>query len=214
MPLECTSLDDAYISSPLNNSNKDFFSDYGLSTSSDKYNDIESSKSLDNDIKQQKKISETIMDDYADTSKIMDTYRKTFNNKNSLKKQVSNNYNTGNLYDPRGYTQYPINSNTQQVYKYHKPLSSEYNNHKVYIKQNNDSGYFSKLFSKKKDILKIIQLSLIITLGICLYYFMDYYINLYINTNDFNSDRQFIIKLLFPVFIIFLIWNLKIYNIK
>lgn len=83
-------------------------------------------------------------------------------------------------------------------------------NQKPEIIYKQEESYISKLISKKKDLLKIIQLSLIITLGLSIYYFVSYYVDLYINTNDFSADRQFIIRILFPISLIIIIWNMRL----
>lgn len=83
-------------------------------------------------------------------------------------------------------------------------------NQKPVIIYKQEESYISKLISKKRDLLKIIQLSLIITLGLSIYYFINYYIDLYINTNDLSPDRQFTIRLLFPISIIIIIWNMRL----
>jgi hypothetical protein len=71
------------------------------------------------------------------------------------------------------------------------------------------SGYIDKLFSKKKDMLKIIQLSLIIVLAISIHFIIDYYMKNYLKNNDLTFERELILRLLYPVSIIFILWNMK-----
>lgn len=71
------------------------------------------------------------------------------------------------------------------------------------------SGYLDKLFSKKKDLLKVIQFTLIIVLAMSLHFIIDYYIKTYIKNNDFTFEKELIIRLLYPVGIVFVIWNMK-----
>lgn len=71
------------------------------------------------------------------------------------------------------------------------------------------TSYLDKMFSKKKDVLKIIQFSLIIVLAMSIHFIIDYYIKYYIKNNDPTFERELIIRLIYPVSIIFIIWNLK-----
>jgi hypothetical protein len=71
------------------------------------------------------------------------------------------------------------------------------------------STYLDKLFAKKKDLLKIIQFSLIIVLAMSIHFIIDYYLKFYLKNNDFTFERELIIRLVYPVSIIFILWNLK-----
>lgn len=72
-------------------------------------------------------------------------------------------------------------------------------------------SYLDKLFNKKKEIIKILQFSLIIVLGLSIHYFIDYYLKDYINNNDYSFERQLFIRLLYPLAIIFVLWNIKVF---
>jgi hypothetical protein len=71
------------------------------------------------------------------------------------------------------------------------------------------STYIDKLFAKKKELLKIIQFSLIIVLAMSIHFIIDYYLKYYIKNNDLTFERELIIRLIYPISIIFIIWNLK-----
>ncbi len=71
------------------------------------------------------------------------------------------------------------------------------------------SSYIDKMFAKKKDVLKIIQFSLIIVLAMSIHFIIDYYIKYYIKNNDLTFERELILRLIYPVSVIFVIWNLK-----
>ncbi len=71
------------------------------------------------------------------------------------------------------------------------------------------STYLDKLFAKKKDLLKIIQFSLIIVLAMSIHFIIDYYLKYYIKNNDLTFERELIIRLIYPFSIIFIIWNFK-----
>lgn len=71
------------------------------------------------------------------------------------------------------------------------------------------TGYIDKLFAKKKDMLKIFQLSLIIVLAMSIHFIIDYYTRNYLKNNDLTFERELIIRMLYPVSIIFILWNMK-----
>lgn len=71
------------------------------------------------------------------------------------------------------------------------------------------SSYLDKLFAKKKDVLKIIQFSLIIVLAMSIHFIIDHYLRYYIKNNDLTFERELILRLIYPLSIIFIIWNFK-----
>jgi hypothetical protein len=73
------------------------------------------------------------------------------------------------------------------------------------------SSYLDKLFSKKKDLLKIIQLALIVVLALSLHFIIDHYVKNYIESHDLSFERELIIRLLYPVSLVFILWNMKVF---
>ena len=71
------------------------------------------------------------------------------------------------------------------------------------------SGYLDKLFSRKKEVLRILQFSLIIVLAMSLHFVVDHYMKYYIKNNDLTFERELILRLLYPVALIFILWNMK-----
>lgn len=71
------------------------------------------------------------------------------------------------------------------------------------------TGYIDKLFSKKKELLRVIQFSLIIVLALSLHFIIDHYIKYYIKNNDFTFERELIVRMLYPVAVLFVLWNMK-----
>lgn len=71
------------------------------------------------------------------------------------------------------------------------------------------SGYIDKLFSKKKDLLRVLQFSLIIVLALSLHFIVDHYMKYYIKNNDFSFERELILRVLYPVGVLFILWNMK-----
>ena len=79
------------------------------------------------------------------------------------------------------------------------------------VHKEDSPSYIDKLFAKKKDVLKLVQLSLIVVLGLCLHSLIEFYLKEYISSNDFTWERLLMLRLLYPLSIIFILWNLKTY---
>lgn len=80
---------------------------------------------------------------------------------------------------------------------------------KIVANIESQNGYFDKLASKRKDVMRIIQLSLVIVLALSLHFIIDHYLQTYIKNNDLSFERELIIRVLYPVAIVFVIWNMK-----
>lgn len=72
-------------------------------------------------------------------------------------------------------------------------------------------SYFDKLFGKKKELYKVLQLSLIITLGLSLHFLIDHYLTRYLAEHEMSFERQLILRLLYPAAVLFIIWNLRVF---
>jgi hypothetical protein len=189
--LEGTSLNEAYSQDNLQNNTNDMSSNsYSyinhINPSEEKINKPEY-EFVEPPVKKQSKKSKITYDTF-DT----DEFNKKYEQQRKISETIQKN----------SYSQVP------QLYNdTNKPINI------IYTQQKQPS-YFDKLISKKKELMKIVQISFIITLGISIYYFIDHYLTFYINSKDFSFERQFLIRLLFPISIIFIIWNLRIYGIK
>lgn len=71
------------------------------------------------------------------------------------------------------------------------------------------TGYIDRLFSKKKDMLKVFQLALIIVLAMSIHFIIDHYLRNYIKNNDFTFERELLIRLIYPFALLFILWNMK-----
>jgi hypothetical protein len=76
----------------------------------------------------------------------------------------------------------------------------------------NEQGYFDKLFSKKKEFIKLLQWVLIVLLAIAIHNFVKYYMYQYLASNDFTFERELVIRALYPIGIFFILWNLRIFG--
>ena len=94
------------------------------------------------------------------------------------------------------------------------PPPSAMNQQPYKQQRNNDdnNSYFDKLFSKKRDLWKAIQLALIIALAMSIHFIIDHYLKKYFTNNDLSFERELLIRMLYPIGIIFIIWNLKVFS--
>lgn len=74
-----------------------------------------------------------------------------------------------------------------------------------------EPGYFDKLFGKKKELYKVLQLSLIITLGLSLHFMIDHYLAKYLSENEMSFERQLLLRALYPAAVLFVVWNLRVF---
>lgn len=72
-------------------------------------------------------------------------------------------------------------------------------------------SYIDKLFAKKKEVWKFLQLALIVVLALSLHHLIEHYLKYYINNTDLSFERELFIRLLYPLAIIFLMWNFKVF---
>ena len=72
-------------------------------------------------------------------------------------------------------------------------------------------SYFDKLFGKKKELYKVLQLSLMITFGISVHFFIDHYLTQYLAEHEMSFERQMFLRLLYPISVLFILWNLRVF---
>lgn len=106
-------------------------------------------------------------------------------------------------------TQQPYAPPTSQDAKIALLVNELKKQQKLTANMQQQSTYLDKLFAKKKELLKIIQFSLIIVLAMSIHFIIDYYLKYYIKNNDLTFERELIIRLIYPFSVIFIIWNLK-----
>ena len=79
------------------------------------------------------------------------------------------------------------------------------------IKKNN-SSIVSKFINKKKDMIKILQLSLVILLALSIHFMLKHYVKLHILENDYNTRKEFLFRLSYPLIIFVIIWITKVFK--
>lgn len=128
-----------------------------------------------------------------------------------------------NMYDNMSFNkQFEQQQSLQQAQNYIRKLQEQvqeqsermqtYNPQKYTEQVYNDEGYFDKIFSKKKEFIKLLQWSFIILFALSLYYFIDHYLQYYINANDFTFEKELCLRCLIPLAILFIVWNLRVFS--
>lgn len=69
-------------------------------------------------------------------------------------------------------------------------------------------SYIDKLIAKKKDIMRFIQSGLIILFAISLHFLVDFFLKIYLQENNITYGREVTIRVLYPVAVLFLAWNI------
>lgn len=75
-----------------------------------------------------------------------------------------------------------------------------------------EDTYFEKIFSKKKEFLKILQWVSIILLSMSLYYFIDHYLQYYLSLHDLTFNKELLLRACVPLLILFIVWNLRVFS--
>lgn len=71
-----------------------------------------------------------------------------------------------------------------------------------------EESYWDKMTNKKKDIFKFIQSGLIILFAISLHVVIDFVLKNYLQTHDISYNREVLIRVLYPIGILFIAWNI------
>jgi len=75
--------------------------------------------------------------------------------------------------------------------------------------KNSQPSYFDKLASKSKDLVKLIQFALIVVLALSIHAIIKHYLKEYLSANDFSTEREVGMRLLYPLAVVFILWNIK-----
>ena len=70
-------------------------------------------------------------------------------------------------------------------------------------------GYLDILFTRKRDIMKLVILSMVIVLGISVHSFIDFALNESIVIYKMNFKKEVILRAIYPIVLFFIMWNLK-----
>lgn len=130
----------------------------------------------------------------------------------NLNPQMNNNANNGqNIYEQNNFINDMNNDSTMDqisILKHELQKQKE-----IHMKMNYENeSLIDKFLSKKKDVMKLVNLSLTILLGISIHYVVVDYVREYIKSSDLTENKEFFIKISYPMTIFILLWTLKVFN--
>lgn len=76
-----------------------------------------------------------------------------------------------------------------------------------------EPGYFSLLGMKRRDVQKLVILSLMVTLGIALHWVVVNYYDSWLSSWGLSGRQDFLLRISYPAAIIFVMWNLKAFGV-
>lgn len=71
---------------------------------------------------------------------------------------------------------------------------------------------YDRFLSKKKDVFKLLAISLTILLAMSTHFVMLDLLRNYLNNNDFSRGRETLIRIAYPFGVLFTLWSLKVFN--
>lgn len=71
------------------------------------------------------------------------------------------------------------------------------------------SSYFDAMVNKKRDVLKMVSFAVIILLAISIHTVADFSLKEIIMSNDFTFKQEVGVRLVYPLAVVFLLWNIK-----
>ena len=90
-------------------------------------------------------------------------------------------------------------------------LQMQLNNQKKIQKQDN---ILDRFVSKKKDVLKLVLMSMTILLAFSMHYIIIDLIKNCSLANEMSSNKEFFVKLAYPLSVLMVIWTIKVVNNK
>jgi len=69
--------------------------------------------------------------------------------------------------------------------------------------------YYDAMVNKRKDVLKMVCISVIILLAISCHNVVDFGLKEFIMNNDFSFKQELGVRMIYPAVVLFLLWNIK-----
>jgi hypothetical protein len=108
---------------------------------------------------------------------------------------------------------YDVGQTQQQQVQYEQELShlqrevSRYSDMNRYGPQT--PGLFESMWMRRRDIMKLVCLSLVVVLALAFHSSMEYYLKQYILENDMTSKQELLLRFAYPLVILLFLWVLK-----
>lgn len=111
-------------------------------------------------------------------------------------------------YDP----QMPIIPVFQQNDNIIKELQQELEKQRTLNKREHIEPLYDRFISKKKDVMKLLNIALTVLLAISMHYVLSDLLKSYLQNNDFSTNKETMIKLLYPASVLLVLWSVKVFN--
>jgi small-conductance mechanosensitive channel len=112
-------------------------------------------------------------------------------------------YETNNFFNNQQQNQ--PNQMQNQLYQLQEELQKQKN-------QKQDHSILDRFVSKKKEVFKLVLISLTILLAFSLHYLVNDLLKTYLMNNIMTPSQEFFTKLAYPISILLLIWTIKVFN--
>lgn len=76
----------------------------------------------------------------------------------------------------------------------------------------NSESIIDRYASKKKDVFKLINISLSVLLAISIHFVVVDIVKTYIRNNDFTYNKETWIKCMYPISVLLIMWSFKVFN--
>jgi hypothetical protein len=74
-----------------------------------------------------------------------------------------------------------------------------------------EPSYLEKMANKKKEVLKFLQSAMIVVFAIALHVVIDFVLKHYLQMYDLSYEKELLIRIAYPVGILFIAWNIITY---
>jgi hypothetical protein len=74
------------------------------------------------------------------------------------------------------------------------------------------TGYIDKLLSKKKDIMKLVVITMVVLLAMSVHWFACHYLKKYLEDAMLGEGKEFLVRLMYPALVLLLLWNMKVFS--
>lgn len=114
------------------------------------------------------------------------------------------------VYNPA--IQIPMNPVFQQNQEKILQLQKELEVQKIINKQNDAEPLYERFLSKKKDVMKLICISLTVLLAISVHFVASDFLKSYLQNNVFSQNKELTLKILYPFTVFMTLWSIKVFN--
>ena len=74
-----------------------------------------------------------------------------------------------------------------------------------------EPSYLEKMANKKKEVLKFLQSAMIIVFALALHVVIDFVLKHYLQMYDLSYEKELLIRVAYPLGILFIAWNIITY---